>query len=747
MAAATQNYWTMCCKRKKAGSGQEGGPGERFLLSWPLSLFIVLVALAAPNVWSTHDYENKLLLLSSNSNNLKLGAPWVSLVRGYDDLYVESNNGNAYDFQTNKLLCTSHCVEETERIFLKGVVVVEDFTSTTSISRNMIQTFKNENTKEAKRYRQILDIWNQKDGSQHHQEHELFFLVAHLSCESISKVLMNRFGKAIMDTAEIHLCKSSPKRRQKWFANFAYLYGVVGGDISPQACFIDLQPLAGRIDLSQKWRSSGAQLCVQAKELKIHIYANQVASLPLSIGERNIYRKNIVDALQKKPSDRYSCFRLMSTWLPWWLVSRMKAVLPNDCWKKSFISVHYPDFHLAVIGGHGVGKSTFMQWLMFYSGIKRPAFRNYDAFGVCPPSAPSCTLKYGRERFSSSHFFYDTKGLQDLHKDYAKSVADLMRGKSTPVGSKMAYIKNDGNTSTGTTWLFSSVWNFLVGIWRTVEVVFGITILLVAILWVRKDPRYFHRRLLDALNPDEILSQRYKWQIASFTILIAISYNFTSTCLWLFLVITEIVILLVAIFENSQNARALYVSKVVLFVLGFWTVFFVFVVAPFGQTDDKFNEGDVDAKVHAFALLTRFPGADTEFTTLNKFILELKNELDGYAGVENFAVAITSNEHCMMTSVEECHSSFETRLGGHLGTTKLLDIVEKPNILEGGYSKIQRSTGVFLEPDRIFFLLEDLQNRALVYFENSAEWHYEQASSLWGCLVLAFGLFSVALLI
>ena len=641
---------------------------------------------------------------------------------------MESDNGEAYDFKTNKILCTFNCVKEAESIVLKGVVVVEDFTSATSISRNMIKTFKREKTKEAERYKQILDTWKQKDVSQYHQEHELFFLVAHLSCESISKVLMNRFRKAVMPKAEIHLCKSNPERRQKWFANFAYFYGVVGGDISPQACFIDLQPLAGRIDWSHKWRT---QLCVQAKELKIKLAGNQVAPEPLSAEEREIYRKNIVDALQKKPSDRYNCPRICSTWLPRWLVCRMKAVLPADCWKKSFISVHYPDFHLAIAGANGVGKSTFMQWLMFYGGIKRPALRNYDAFGVCPPNDGSCTLKYSRERFSSSHFFYDTKGLLVVHKDYAKSVADLLRGKSTSLGSKTTYEKDDGNKSTGT--FFPFVWSLLVAIWHILEVMLGILILRVATLHFGVD-----------IKTGDVLFQFYGWLIALVTILIVMSYRFISIYLWIFLVIAEIAILLRTLYltqtDRATQTDRVYLIKIVFFVLSFWIAFFVLIFIR--QTDVNYNEGDADAKIHAFALLTKFPQADTDFETLNNFIVELKDQLDGNTGVENFAVAITSNDHCKMASVEECQIDFETRLGGHLGTTKLLDILEKPNTLKGGYSKIKNATGVFLEPDRIYFLLEDLQNRAFAYYENVAEVHYKQASSQWvvGACIYCFAI-------
>eukprot|EP00038_Savillea_parva_P028110 m.63204 g.63204 ORF g.63204 m.63204 type:complete len:823 (-) comp8139_c0_seq1:38-2506(-) len=245
-------------------------------------------------------------------------------------------------------------------------------------------------------------------------------------------------------------CTTIPTARSKWFGYFAHSYGIEAAGLPSTTCFVDIVGL----DLKSKsqFRVDGhtgprlQDVCtnpVQYTASSSHSTTSStsttgpVPAFMLRTEERTKFEHKIRLALATKPADA-----ITKCWIP----DTINAVLPyaisskiGACAKRAYLLKKYPQYHLGVFGGHGVGKSTFLQWLAFYAHANElnPDILYGNFAAVCPGGGDSCTDMYTRELLSPTHYFYDSKGLVKVDRDGALYVSKTATGSNIPVGCEM----------------------------------------------------------------------------------------------------------------------------------------------------------------------------------------------------------------------------------------------------------------------------------------------------------------------
>ena len=398
-----------------------------------LAVLVIFLAIGYNIYTSIRSLPNEgLLLVSSNPNNLLPSAPWYALAGKPNSLVYEESDGNVYDFLTQKQICTS-CVEEVQQLVSSnGIIWVEDFKFRSSILRNLITTVRDKDEYIEQRYKFAVGENDDNNIEDMNIDHDnIRFIVVRLSCESLSEYLKNSEDIRMTDD-DIKVCGTDSKSREAWFSVFAYFYGVIRGGLSNHTCFMDDNEIYTKKRKKNTVDLEGNFACVRATSYNIAIKNHGIKATSLSPDERQLYKSKIKHALERSPSDAYKS-RCVGFYFSF-VVYDWFSFLPHnpDCWKRAYIASHYSHFHLGLLGIHGVGKSTYLKNLQVYASIEGGNLHS-DFASVCPPGSGSCTLRYSRERYSTTHYFYDTRGLESIDTGYVKGVSDLVNGRSTTI--------------------------------------------------------------------------------------------------------------------------------------------------------------------------------------------------------------------------------------------------------------------------------------------------------------------------
>jgi hypothetical protein len=148
---------------------------------------------------------------------------------------------------------------------------------------------------------------------------------------------------------DLTLCNTQSNVRKQWFQYFAHTYGVDGGGLPTDTCFIDLPGQAGvspKRDATP--HTNNDSLCLTAVDF-VATPTTQVQSRlslpPLEPKEREKFRQQVEEALQQKPADTFP-----TCWLP----DALNRVLPyamsskiGACAKRAYILTKYPEFHVS----------------------------------------------------------------------------------------------------------------------------------------------------------------------------------------------------------------------------------------------------------------------------------------------------------------------------------------------------------------------------------------------------------------
>ena len=642
------------------------------------------------------DSNKECMFISSVPSNLQIEAPWVVDSEMYQ-------NDTSYD---EIFRCSKYNSDNS--VDLNDLRLIEDFHEATT-TRNKITSHKKEDTT----YRNLLNDFSTITGTT--KKKKLTFYVNRLSCEWMQKWFEgNRLSVKDLKSS-IEDCKTKQSTRSIWFKAFAFEYGYKAGQLPLKTCFIDL---------SSKGQISASKDINDCQSIRKDSGLSNDGNCKKRNEDEDLERKKMLTkkkhdgnatlikiALKRYPKDvvKFKCSWMDSLYN----FFNYEEYLDDDgnihnCKKFNYVANNFPQFQIGIFGQHGAGKSTFLQWLAYYGGIRLNSLKRNVLFSVCSSKAATCSESYQREKYTDSIFVYDTKGLNDTKlqikssNDAVEYIAEIARGQSVPVGCEMKNEpKQEPESTFGTTcWI---LWRICCKICLWICLMFGL-------IWSVK-----------------YCIQNSHLKILKGSLLVTV----VVAGLWYYYPVT-----VVAVGKCQQDASGNYIMN----------------------PDDK-----KASTLHAFAFLTPYPSNHQEFSRDAKIVDGLRRELKS-SFHHSFPVGVTRLSFCENHILKCCKSTFNEEMGGANGRTFLLDntdlsliseeaknqFFENNPLIEQVLENISPTGNGFIEPDRILELLEDLQKSAGDYYNKATDDEFKKQSidgnrfSFWRiiqviiCLLLCF---------
>lgn len=222
------------------------------------TIFAIVLICVVSYYYNTNPpcYKNTTLVLSSDLYYYEKSREWANSPRNTSNPVYLSTDGSVHHLYSGETICTpsflwdcnayiDKCMSENSHT---GLTLVEDFSISLALSRNIIATMKSESKynyayRHHKRYVDLLHENDDKGG-------DLRFILKGLSCRTIYHYL-DRIDPVDPGTEDDLVdCEEKSDIRQKYFRRFADRYSWAAWLGSSSVCFVDHESLIkeGRVD-------------------------------------------------------------------------------------------------------------------------------------------------------------------------------------------------------------------------------------------------------------------------------------------------------------------------------------------------------------------------------------------------------------------------------------------------------------------------------------------------------------------